>query len=145
MNITTPNEVKNEEKLEDRLAQLIANESVSSFARQCGVGESLFRKYLKGSIPNANNLVLIADTAGVSVDWLATGRLPRNRCEIIDNTTQEVESDEFYILNGYRVSNEREKKTIRALIEAIQNPSAINWYRLGEEITKIATLGKAKK
>ena len=57
--------------------------NVSAFARRCGVRESLLRKYLVGTQPGAFNLVRIADAASVSVDWLASGRLPRSRAEVL--------------------------------------------------------------
>lgn len=65
-----------------RLKGLIGTESVSSFSRRCGLGESLLRKYLAGSQPNAQNLIFIADAAGVTIDWLAAGRLPKTRAEV---------------------------------------------------------------
>lgn len=64
-----------------RIAEVVGNESVSAFARLCGFGESLLRKYLAGSMPRADNLAAIADAGGVTVDWLATGRMPKWRSE----------------------------------------------------------------
>lgn len=39
------------------------------------------RKYLAGSEPSATNIAKIADAAGVTVDWLATGREPKYRSQ----------------------------------------------------------------
>jgi transcriptional regulator with XRE-family HTH domain len=51
---------------------------VSKFARAAGLGESTVRKWTEGpSEPNRSKLVLLAQTAGVSVEWLATGEGPR--------------------------------------------------------------------
>lgn len=57
-----------------RLQALIGKESVSSFARRCGLAESVLRTYLKdGRMPPLDKAMAIAATAGVSIDWLATG------------------------------------------------------------------------
>jgi phage repressor protein C with HTH and peptisase S24 domain len=56
-----------------RLRVAIGNQSVLSFATKCGVSDNLIRKYLKGSLPGVDKLVTMAKTAGVTVEWLATG------------------------------------------------------------------------
>lgn len=66
-------------ELRDRIKEAIGDEPVAAFARRCGFGESLLRKYLAGSEPSATNLARIADAAAVSLDWLATGRGPKRR------------------------------------------------------------------
>ncbi len=60
----------------ERLASIIEPQSILSFAKKCGLSDSLLRKYLGGSLPGLDNLIKIADAAGVSVEWLATGRGP---------------------------------------------------------------------
>lgn len=58
-----------------RLREAIGNLSVNAFALKCGLAESLLRKYLSGeSLPGLEKLVAIADAAGVTVEWLATGQ-----------------------------------------------------------------------
>ena len=61
-------------ELKERIREIIGGEAVAAFARRCGFTESLVRKYLAGSQPSAENLVVLATTAGVSIEWLATGR-----------------------------------------------------------------------
>jgi transcriptional regulator with XRE-family HTH domain len=56
-----------------RLAIAIGDESVNSFAQRAGVGESVLRSYLKGTVPRLDKIVAIAQAANVSLDWLATG------------------------------------------------------------------------
>lgn len=63
----------------DRVKACIGDESVSAFARRCGIGESLIRKYLAGSEPSTTNAVRIADAANVDLMWLATGRGDKRR------------------------------------------------------------------
>ncbi|MBE2259491.1 MAG: hypothetical protein IAE88_11570 [Rhodobacteraceae bacterium] len=58
-----------------RLKAIIGEESVSSFARRCRLAESVLRTYLRdGRMPPLDKASVIAAAAGVSVDWLATGR-----------------------------------------------------------------------
>lgn len=58
-----------------RLASVIGEESVNSFARRVGCSEAVFRAYLHGrKLPGMKYLVRIAEVGGVTVDWLATGR-----------------------------------------------------------------------
>lgn len=63
-----------------RLRECIGDEPVASFARRCGFSEGLIRAYLKDDKrPGMDKLVRMADAAGVTVDWLATGRGPMRR------------------------------------------------------------------
>lgn len=59
--------------ISSRIKDLIGNETVSSFARRCGISESLLRRYISGSTPGSDKAILIAQAAGVTLDWLATG------------------------------------------------------------------------
>jgi len=59
----------------ERLKIAIKGESSYGFAKKCGFSESLIRKYLSGaSAPGLEKAVIIAEAAGVSLDWLATGK-----------------------------------------------------------------------
>ena len=138
-----------EETLADRLKMIIGTESVASFARRSGVGESLLRKYLNGALPNSNNLVLLADAAGCHVDWLACGRPPIMRVELADGTERGDDAsnteDEFLLLKRYRAAEEDQKAAVRALLEAIANPGGSAWFRVGQAITSIANIFPRKK
>jgi transcriptional regulator with XRE-family HTH domain len=62
-------------KFKDRLNVALKNEPVNAFANRSGVSEGVLRKYLSGhTLPGLDNLIAIADTAGVNIEWLATGR-----------------------------------------------------------------------
>lgn len=65
-----------------RLREIIGDESVSAFARRCGVREGTIRNIFSGAWPRTDNLISIADAASVTIDWLATGRLPKTRSEL---------------------------------------------------------------
>jgi transcriptional regulator with XRE-family HTH domain len=65
--------------LATRLREAIGDEPVAAFGRRCGLNESTLRKYFSGTSPSTENLVAIADAANVSIEWLATGRGPKQR------------------------------------------------------------------
>lgn len=65
-----------------RIEEVIGEEPVASFARRCGLKESVIRSYINdGRAPPILNALAIANTGGVLVDWLATGRPPKTRAE----------------------------------------------------------------
>lgn len=69
----------------ERLRVLIGTDSVSAFARRVELGESLIRKYLKGSEPTLSRAQQIAELTGCSLEWLASGRgSPENPTDVID-------------------------------------------------------------
>lgn len=72
-----------ESHLSDRIKEAMGDSSQAGFARRCGVSESVFRKYLVGAMPSTDRLVAIADAAGVTVEWLATGRGPKLRRDLV--------------------------------------------------------------
>lgn len=67
----------NEDSFAGRLAGLIAPNSVRSFAVETGLPATTLTKYLGGSMPGLENLIIIAEHAGVTTDWLALGRGPK--------------------------------------------------------------------
>ena len=68
-----------EKKLADRLRDAMGDQSGTAFARRCGISEGAIRKYLLGASPSTENLIAMADTANVSIEWLAAGRGPKQR------------------------------------------------------------------
>lgn len=58
----------------------MGEESPTEFGRRCGVGEATLRNIIKsGAWPRTDNLVAIADAGNVNIEWLATGRGPKQR------------------------------------------------------------------
>ncbi len=71
---------KENDAISTRLAELVEEESITSFARRCGINEGTLRNIIKsGAWPRTDNLVAIADAANVNIEWLATGRGPKQR------------------------------------------------------------------
>lgn len=74
-----------------RLRILVAETSVSAFARKVGLSESLIRKYLKGTEPSLSRADLIARRANVSLEWLATGcGYQYRQAEVVDQAALRV-------------------------------------------------------
>lgn len=65
-------------KFSERLREAIGSRSVLAFSKECGISDSLVRKYLAGSLPGTDNLVAMARAAGVSIAWLAAGEGDRS-------------------------------------------------------------------
>ena len=74
---------KESEPISVRLKEVVGDEPHRSFARRMNISESVMRAYIEGtSKPGMDNLVSIADAGGVTIDWLATGRLPKRRSDL---------------------------------------------------------------
>lgn len=65
-----------------RVKEVIGDRKMTWFASECGVGESTLRNILAGAWPRTDILCAIAETGGVTLDWLATGRSPKTRAEL---------------------------------------------------------------
>jgi phage repressor protein C with HTH and peptisase S24 domain/DNA-binding phage protein len=65
-------------KFRARLSQVLKSfTSVAALAREIGISDNAIYKWLAGrGQPSISNLVSLSRTAGVSLDWLATGREP---------------------------------------------------------------------
>ena len=58
-----------------RLKVLIRPGSVASFAKRCGLAESVLRTYISdGRMPSLDKALAIAAAGGVTLDWVSTGR-----------------------------------------------------------------------
>ena len=74
--------IVNDEGFKKRLREIIGDEPVASFARRCKLTESLLRAYLNANKrPGLDRVIAIANTAGVNIDWLATGRGPKYQAQ----------------------------------------------------------------
>ena len=103
-----------------RLRECICDETVSAFARRCRLPEATIRSYLDGKKPVFDKLVKIADAAGVTVDWLATGRGPRRRDDLLHSQRNQSDSMSLEALAGPRA---RRWAKIIELIEAAPTPA----------------------
>lgn len=60
----------------DRLAVAISGESVHAFSKRAGIPDSTVRAYLSGSMPGLDKLIVLAEAANVTLDWLVAERGP---------------------------------------------------------------------
>lgn len=74
------------------MREAIGSQSVLAFSKRCGISDSLVRKYLAGSLPGTDNLVVMAKAAGVSIAWLAAGEGDQTAHAA---TSQVVEEDAY--------------------------------------------------
>jgi len=59
-----------------RLKEALGEKSIRGFARECGFSDTVLRQYLNGqSEPTRPAMLAIARTAGVNLEWLATGKV----------------------------------------------------------------------
>lgn len=63
-----------EQTFADRLRLVQGRESVNAMATRCGIPYTTLRQYFGGTEPSATNAAKIADTLGVDLEWLITGR-----------------------------------------------------------------------
>lgn len=127
------------ETIATRLLETIGDESVASFAKRSGVGQSLLRKYLSGSLPSAENLLKLADAGAVNVAWLIDGR-PPVALPLKDPVEGVSDPSESQLLVRYRAANDLQKDAVQKLLDAIANPGGMAWYRVGQAISKIANI-----
>ncbi len=65
----------------ERLKIAIGDKSLRQFAKECNLTSTTLHKYLHGSMPSIDKAVRIANVANVSLQWLATGKLPAKEKE----------------------------------------------------------------
>jgi len=134
-----------------RLRESIGRRSVLSFARACGLSDSLVRKYLSGSLPGLAKALVMAREAGVSLEWLATGREwsgPREPVEAeptayLDRMEEVIAfSRQQFQERGIELPPESEAKVIRMIYEAYVrdgreiNGASLEDMGLGEDLKK---------
>jgi len=109
-----------------RLRQAIGDQPVFRFAQECGISDSQIRKYLEGSMPGLDKLIMIARAAEVRVGWLATGELPVRDCGEapglqVGNSFQAMYAKEFALIPRHELqappdrAGEASKRMIGAL------------------------------
>ncbi|MBY0240763.1 MAG: helix-turn-helix domain-containing protein [Burkholderiaceae bacterium] len=88
----------------------------AALARLCEIKPSSVNKWFNAvSLPDASNLLAIADWGRTSVDWLLTGRVSK------ESTSQDaltwVKSDEQKLLSEYRQCTDAGKRLLLDLAE----------------------------
>lgn len=83
-----------------RMREAIGGESVNSFAKRCEIPEATMRGYFNGKIPSGDKILIIANVAQVSIEWLVSGRQPKEYDETIasDPLINSSISDQFTLV-----------------------------------------------
>ena len=98
-----------ESEFKNRLESILGTESARSFAMRAGMADTTLRQYLNGrSEPNMSQLIKIAATAGVRIDWLATGNGPREDVQDeninSDGLSKAQFEEEYALIDGYHIA-----------------------------------------
>ncbi|WP_437890873.1 XRE family transcriptional regulator [Phytobacter sp. V91] len=97
----------------ERLKKVIGDKSIRQFATECGISYGAMHKYFSGlTQPTLDNLVVLARTAGVSIEWLAVGTgnegtdiaKPALKAEVSDVKGNQVDLEEFIFVPRYNVA-----------------------------------------
>lgn len=92
-----------ENKFSERLKNLISDESVHGFAKRSGISDSVMRKYLSGeATPGIDKALSMAESLGVSVGWLITGRGPKDPSVVYAGEEREpIKNRQMLALGAY--------------------------------------------
>lgn len=95
----TPRE-NNKNTFGERLKELIGKRSGRSFAKELAISYSTLHNYLtEVSQPTLENLVRISKHTGTTVDWLATGLLPKYKK---DQALYKTDENDYRDIDDYR-------------------------------------------
>lgn len=100
-------------RIDQQLSKLIGNRELRSFADKAGLSEGTLRNLMKGGVPRLDSVLKIAEAAGVSIEWLASGEGDPD-CVREPATPYNVEKPPIYI---YKVGLDPD--VTRAVIEHI--------------------------
>jgi hypothetical protein len=129
-----------------RLRDLVGDKKVIWFAKECGIGESTIRNILSGAWPRTDILIALADAGGVTVDWLATGRLPKTLAEISAlRAAAQPTPGESELINTYRTANSSGRNAIDKVSVAIRTQTMGAWFAAGIAVSEAANIFEKNK
>lgn len=91
-----------------RIAMLVGDDSVRSFAHRAKLSPGTMHNILNGGFPRLDSLVAIANAGGVTLEWLATGRGSMTYADDLsvgysDGYHTKISNDEFSMVSLYDV------------------------------------------
>ncbi|WP_050978612.1 helix-turn-helix domain-containing protein [Edwardsiella tarda] len=100
-----------------RLEEAMAGESKVSFAKKCGISDTVIGKYLRGeSYPSINKLPAIANACGKSMNWLIIGSNDAheevNKADIKLSVQTEDELTNWWLMIFKSLTESERKKAI---------------------------------
>lgn len=128
-----------------RIREVIGDEYIASFGRRCGLSEAVLRSYINDyRMPPLDKSAAIAAAGNVSIDWLATGRGPRER-STADAPQSAPEGDAGEIAHIYSVASPSDKAAFKALAHAVVNRTLRAWIDVGVAIGATASIAETDK
>lgn len=118
------------QSFKNRLADVMQGDSVSTFAKKCGMSETVIRDYLSGkTFPSLNRLATIAEKCDVSYSWLATGH---NLEEIGEIESENVYNEHIFRIPVYAkqcpsLEEARTQKYVRGTPPTMNYPALEGW------------------
>lgn len=98
----------------------------AELARVCGVKPSSTNKWFNAvSLPDATNLLVIADWAKTSVDWLLTGRAHKEARATAEYSLVWISDEESGVLTDYRTCTDSGKRFVRDLLQRAEKEPAV--------------------
>ncbi|MDH5184993.1 MAG: helix-turn-helix domain-containing protein [Gammaproteobacteria bacterium] len=119
-------------RLPERLTAAIGKESVRSIADRAGISEGTVRNLLGGGTPRLDNILRIADAAGVSASWLTTGEGGMLRTEHSDQEVvplKEKEPTNQEVIDEIRSLAARAALNIKGEALTPEELQWLEWYR----------------
>lgn len=129
-----------------RIREVIGDQFVSAFARRCGIAEAVIRTYINdGRMPPLNKAAAIASSGGVTLDWLATGREPKFRRDVVASSSPEPAPDQASgepvdLLAIYKDAPPEGRRALAALAVAIRDRTLRAWLAAGQAIAETAQI-----
>ncbi len=77
--------MRNSDGLPERIKTIMDGRSERNFCQDINIPLGSLRSALTGSKPSVDNLIILADGTGVSLDWLATGEGPMRSGGAVDD------------------------------------------------------------
>lgn len=137
---------KENEMISVRIREVIGDQFISAFARRCGIAEAVIRTYINDKrMPPLNKSASIAEAGGVTLDWLATGREPKFRRDLLAASSPEpapdqASDDAVDFLAIYKDAPPEGRRALAALAVAIRDRTLRAWLAAGQAIAETAQL-----
>lgn len=129
-----------------RIREVIGDQFVSAFARRCGIAEAVIRTYINDKrMPPLNKAAAIAAAGGVTLDWLATGREPKFRRDVVAAASAEPAPDQASgepvdLVAIYKDAPPEGRRALAALAVAIRDRTLRAWLAAGQAIAEAAQI-----
>ncbi len=133
-----------------RIREVIGDRYVTNFAKQCGIAEAVIRTYINdGRMPPLSKAAAIAEAGGVTLDWLATGREPKYRKDVVaamqrpeapEPLPDKASADLAELVAIYKEAAPEGRHALLVLARAIRDRTMRAWLAAGQAVAEAASL-----